>query len=476
VHIFDGTTHELIQSVGTGTGPYGVCGEPAGTDGDYSFWVACFTANRVEHWYYANGTTLIRDFYYDLPAGSGPYDIKVDATGTAFVSCLISDKIARCPAGGGGVVEYADVGIDPWGLCIKGSYVYVACAGSNAIYVVNTTSLAVTPMPSLNGVSFVEIANIATVSAVANEITVPGTASANLSKFDPYAAAIDTKNYYFAVAAAQTLTVSLGVYDKTYQSCFATLYDADDTVLDSCTVTIASATRIATFSKAISPGQYRIRVFSPVYYGGTPCSFLLTLTSTGVSVPSGIVTYSPKVYAGSFSSGEFKSYTLDTPTSMTLLHSIPESQRLLEGLIRSEDSTLVFAVNMHNDAPARTAFPDNTPDYFVLNPLVGLHTNTPVESNLLIVSGVLTTSRLVVPNLSASPIVPVIEKNESAAGTSTMIVNSDTINLSVTTPSDQTLIPKMQIPLVYEGGVAMWVLSMLPRMAKVRTGGWIQGG
>jgi hypothetical protein len=78
--------------------------------------------------------------------------------------------------------------------------------------------------------------------------------------------------------------------------------------------------------------------------------------------------------------------------------------------------------------------------------------------------------------LSVSPIAPVIEKNETAAGTSTLIVNSDTINLSMTTPSDQMLIPRMQIPLVYDGGVAMWVLSMLPRMAKVRIGGWIQGG
>jgi hypothetical protein len=343
VHVFNGVTHELIQSVATGAGPYGVCGEPAGAEGDYSFWVACFNANRVEHWYYANGTSLVKDFSYELPVGSGPYDIKVDSTGTAYVSCLISDKVARCPAGGSGVVEYANVGVDPWGLCIKDGYVYAACAGSNAVYAVNTSTLVATPMPSLNGVSFVEIAG-------------------------------------------------------------------------------------------------------------------------------------SKLYAGSFSSGEFKSYSLATPTTMTGLQDITESERLLEGLIKSEDGTLVFAVNMHNDAPDRTAFPDNTPDYFVLNPLVGLHVNTPVESNLLIISGVLTTSRLVLPSLSVSPIAPVIEKNETAAGTSTLIVNSDTINLSMTTPSDQMLIPRMQIPLVYDGGVAMWVLSMLPRMAKVRIGGWIQGG
>lgn len=343
VYVYDGNTHEQKTIISTGNGPYGVCGEPSAAAGDYGFWVACFDSDRVEHWYYQNGTSLLRDFYYQLTPGSGPYDIKVDAAGNAFVSCLISDKVAKCPAGGNGTVSYVSVGRDPWGLCVEGNYVYVACAADNSIYAVHIPTMQATDMPCFEGVAYVEV--------VGN-----------------------------------------------------------------------------------------------------------------------------KLYAGGFTSGVFNSYTLLTPTSLSAPTNIPQSTRLFEGLIAASDDSTVFAVNLHNDAPNRLVPPDNSPDNIALFALNDLSASTPVQSNNVFISGVLDKSFMVVPSVSDSPVAPYIAKNDTNVGQSTTVANSDTIYVGVTTPVDPNKVPKAYIPLVYDGGVAMWILSMRPKLSKLRIGGWIQGG
>jgi hypothetical protein len=158
VYVFDGDQHTLLTYITTGTGPYGVCGDLDRVEGSYSFWVACFTANRVEHWQFTLGGNLLRDFYYDLPAGSGPYDIAIDAGGNALVTCLISNKLARCPAGGGGTIQYVNVGVDPWSVELSGDYAYVACFGATTISAVNLNTFTVTNMPAHPNVSAVCVA------------------------------------------------------------------------------------------------------------------------------------------------------------------------------------------------------------------------------------------------------------------------------------------------------------------------------
>jgi hypothetical protein len=153
VYVFDGDQHTLLTYITTSTGPYGLCGDLDRVEGAYSFWVACFGANRVEHWQFTVGGNLLRDFYYDLPAGSGPYDVTLNAAGDALVTCLTSNKLAICPAGGGGTIRYANVGVAPWSIIVSGEYAYVACFGANTISAVNLTSLAVTNMNAHPNVS-----------------------------------------------------------------------------------------------------------------------------------------------------------------------------------------------------------------------------------------------------------------------------------------------------------------------------------
>lgn len=155
VYVFD-ETYTLTAEATTGAGPHGVCGERSEVQGDYGFWVACADADRVEHWYYTNGVALVRDFYYTLEAGAKPYDVSLDADGNAWVTCLGTDKVAKCPAAGGGTVEYFNVGESPWGISVGDTHAYVACASGDVVSAVQLADGAVTNMPVFTNPTHVE--------------------------------------------------------------------------------------------------------------------------------------------------------------------------------------------------------------------------------------------------------------------------------------------------------------------------------
>ena len=90
VYTYD-ESHNLLHAANTGAGPYGIAGDVTKSVGDYGFWVACFGADRIEHWKYTSGSALVRDYYYDLDVGSGPYEVAVDGDGNCWATCLKSD-------------------------------------------------------------------------------------------------------------------------------------------------------------------------------------------------------------------------------------------------------------------------------------------------------------------------------------------------------------------------------------------------
>lgn len=165
VFVFD-DTYTLAEEVATGAGPHGVCGMRSEAQGDYSFWVACMDADRVEHWHYTNGVALVRDYYYTLSSGSKPYEVAVDKDGNAWVTCLGSDKVAKCPVGGSGTVEYVTMPEPPgrvgqaeavWGITLSDTHAYVACSGSDIIGIIDMSDMSVSYQEVFTNPTHVEI-------------------------------------------------------------------------------------------------------------------------------------------------------------------------------------------------------------------------------------------------------------------------------------------------------------------------------
>lgn len=342
VYVFDGSDHTLLEEVTTGAYPLGVAGEPSEIDGDYGFWVACSDSDRVEHWYYMNGVSLTRDFYYSLSSGAAPYQIAVDGNGDAWVTCLGPDQVAKCIAGGVDAVEFIDVGPDPWDISLSGTHAYVACADDDAIHIIDLSNNAVTRAPCIVNPTHVEVVG-------------------------------------------------------------------------------------------------------------------------------------SKLYVGSFNTGEIASYSISNPTVLASATPVPASQRMVEGIVSSFDGLMAYAVNMHNDMPERTALPDQTPEGFLFVSQSNAPTGTVVESNEIVIQGLdLSTGVFVPPSLGLG-ISPKIIKNDGSGVVSTTADNNDTLRLSVNTPTNASIVPKLVIPVVTNGTLTTWVVSLVPGI-KQRVAGWLQGG
>lgn len=148
--------NEVEHTLQVGAGPHGICGSPSEEAGHYSFWVACTDADKVQRWK-STGTAPTLLFEYNLPSGSKPYHVASDKDDNAWVTCLGSDKVAKCSADNSVAVAYVDVGPSPMDIRTTDSYAYVACSGSNVISAIGLASSTVTSLSTIQNPTHLEV-------------------------------------------------------------------------------------------------------------------------------------------------------------------------------------------------------------------------------------------------------------------------------------------------------------------------------
>ena len=193
-------------------------------------------------------------------------------------------------------------------------------------------------------------------------------------------------------------------------------------------------------------------------------------TLSVIANPTAIYIANSKLYVGAMESGLLYVYPLTTFSSIGAGTNITEAQRMLEGVTSNIDGSLLFAAAMHNDVPLHLALPDNTPDNLVFTSQTGLASDTVVTSNEVTLTGIDEgPGKIDVPDIYNMDI---IKNGSSINDTSSTFVDTDTIALEFSTPTDPVL---MYFPILSETGATIWVNTMTPGV-KQRIGGWIQGG
>jgi hypothetical protein len=189
---------------------------------------------------------------------------------------------------------------------------------------------------------------------------------------------------------------------------------------------------------------------------------------TVISNPTELAIANSRLFVGSFNFGTLYSYPLNSVTSIGSGTAIT-SQRMVEGLETSSVGDAVYALNLHNDSPIRTALPDLTPDPMVFPSVVNVLPSDPVDSDTITVNGVDDgPANLVIPSLYGADLVV----NSSSAGTDENVTDGDTISISLTAPAQSQ---EIYIPILSAGSFTTFVISMEPG-ANPRVAGWMQGG
>lgn len=150
------SNNEIEHTLPVGGGPHGICGSPSEKANHYSFWVACTDADKVQRWK-STGSAPTLVFEYDLPAGSKPYHVDTDKNDAAWVTCLGTDKVAKCSVDNSVPVTYIDVGPSPMDIRTTDSYAYVACSGSNVISAIGLASNSVTTLSTIQNPTHLEV-------------------------------------------------------------------------------------------------------------------------------------------------------------------------------------------------------------------------------------------------------------------------------------------------------------------------------
>lgn len=173
----------------------------------------------------------------------------------------------------------------------------------------------------------------------------------------------------------------------------------------------------------------------------------------------------------SYNSGEMVRYPMPTETTIGSPTVVSGGRRLGLGITYSEAEGLLYVFNTYNDSPNRYGIPILDPVVFDCVDRDGQATDFVTTSNAVVMAGLTNSTTVKIPSsfYNAKLIINSVDR-----GTSYSVYNGDTVQVRLTTPSEEDRV--VSLPVIFDTLYEVWEVGTKANTIKHRESGWMSGG